>query len=189
LAPEHQPVHFLFSGSRHATTKADSGGIQVSSKKNDHTLLHLGIGSISIPTAQFATMALPSLTSLEDCADFSKAVEPFIPQLYDLPQKLLENALSPGGLLELYKETNPLVSGFAFSLFAGAVFLVVSEANRNYSQVDRMWSLLPTLYNAHFLAWSHLHDLSTDRLNIVLLWSVIWSVCNAFDPRCRRLRS
>ena len=122
-------------------------------------------------------MALPSLKALEDCADFSQSVEPFLPQLYELPRKLLENALSSDGLLQLYKDTNPLVSGFAFSLFAAAVFLVVSEANRNYSQVDRMWSLLPTMYNAHFAVWSHLHNLPSQRLNLILLWSAAWSVC------------
>lgn len=124
-----------------------------------------------------ATMAIPVLKSLEECADFSKTVEPYIAQFYELPQRLIASGGSPHDLLTLYKSTNPLVSGFAFSLFLGCVFLVVSEFNRNYSQVDRMWSLLPTIYNAHFAVWTHLNELPTQRVDLVLFWSVLWSVC------------
>lgn len=126
-------------------------------------------------------MALPHFLKLEDCADWSKTVEPFLPQLYELPYRLLDHITSPHDLLELYKQTNPLVSGFAFSLFAGVVFLVVSEANRNYSQVDRMWSLLPTIYNVHYKVWAELNNVSSPRLNLVLLWSVVWSARLTFN--------
>jgi hypothetical protein len=121
-------------------------------------------------------MALPVLHSLEDCADFSKAVAPFLPQLYDLPVKLLDVVAGRESLLQLYTETNPLVSGFAVSVFLGAVFLVVAEINRNYSQVDRAWSLLPTLYIAHFDAWARLTGLPARRIDAALLFSAIWSV-------------
>jgi len=121
-------------------------------------------------------MALPTLLALEECSDFSKTVEPFIPQLYALPHKLLDVIVNREGFLKLYLETNPLVSGFAASLFLGAVFLVVSEINRNYSQVDRCWSLLPTLYIAHFDAWARLAGLPSRRLDAALLFSTVWSV-------------
>ena len=85
-------------------------------------------------------MALPTLLTLEDCADYSKTVEPFLPQLYSLPEKLLDVVTSRQSISSLYIETNPLVSGFAISVFLGAVFLVASEINRNYSQVDRFWT-------------------------------------------------
>ena len=101
-------------------------------------------------------MALPTLLALEDCADYSKTVEPFLPQLYSLPEKLLDVVARRQSLSSLYIETNPLVSGFAFSIFLGAVFLVASEINRNYSQVDRFWSLLPTFYIAHFDLWARM---------------------------------
>ncbi len=123
-------------------------------------------------------MALPSLKSLQDCAEYSKVVEPYLPQLYELPWQAYYTATnSDASLLDLYKNTNPLLSGFSFSIFLAAVFLTVSEANRNYSQVDRVWSLLPTLYNAHFAIWSHLNKLPSQRVDLVLLWSVLWSVC------------
>ncbi|KAI5926575.1 hypothetical protein F4810DRAFT_545012 [Camillea tinctor] len=126
-------------------------------------------------------MALPSLQSLEDCAEYSKAVESFLPQLYELPWKVVDAVSNRDSLLDLYASTNPLISGFAFSLFLGAIFLAVSEFNRNYSQVDRMWSLLPTIYNAHFAAWSHLNNLSSQRLDLVLLWSLAWSARLTFN--------
>lgn len=121
-------------------------------------------------------MALPSVRTLEDCADYSQVIEPYLPQLYELPWKVVDAVSSRGSLLELYKNTNPLMSGLGFSIFLGFIFLVASEINRNYSQVDRLWSLLPTIYNAHFAAWSHLNDLPSQRLDLVLLWSVAWSV-------------
>ncbi|XXG96620.1 DNA-binding proteins Bright/BRCAA1/RBP1 and proteins containing BRIGHT domain [Hypoxylon texense] len=81
-------------------------------------------------------MAFPSVRTLEDCADYSKVVEPYLPQLYELPWKVIDVVSTRGSLLELYKNTNPLVSGLGFSIFLGVIFLVASEVNRNYSQVD-----------------------------------------------------
>jgi len=127
-------------------------------------------------------MALPTLLALEDCADYSKTVEPFLPQLYSLPEKLLDVVANRQSLSSLYIETNPLVSGFAISVFLGAVFLVASEINRNYSQVDRFWSLLPTFYIAHFDLWARLAGVPSQRIDAALLFSTIWSV-SWFEPR------
>jgi steroid 5-alpha reductase family enzyme len=121
-------------------------------------------------------MTLPALISLEECSDWSKTVEPFIPQLYDLPKRLFETVQTGGSLLEVYKTTNPLISGFAFSVFLGAVFLVAAEINRNYSQVDRFWSLLPTFYIAHFDIWARLTGVPHQRIDLALLFSTLWSV-------------
>lgn len=126
-------------------------------------------------------MALPVLHALEDCSDLSKAVKPFIPQLYALPGKLLDVVGGRESLLKLYTETNPLISGFAFSVLLGAVFLVVAEVNRNYSQVDRCWSILPTLYIAHYDLWARLVGLPTQRIDAVLLFSTIWSVSPKYN--------
>lgn len=121
-------------------------------------------------------MALPVVHTLEECADFSRVVKPFIPQLYELPSKLLDVFAGRESLVQLYTDTNPVISGFGISVFLGAVFLVVAEINRNYSQVDRCWSLLPTLYIAHFDAWARLTGLSSRRIDAALLFSTIWSV-------------
>lgn len=121
-------------------------------------------------------MALPVLKSLEDCGDFSKTVEPFIPQLYALPGQLRDAITSPEQLKLVYLTTNPLISGFAASLVFGAIFLVVSEANRNYSQVDRMWSILPNLYVCHLAVWARLAGLNHSRIDLIAVFTTIWSV-------------
>ncbi|KAF0326417.1 hypothetical protein K4K61_004521 [Colletotrichum sp. SAR11_59] len=117
-------------------------------------------------------MALPSISSLEDCSDWAKAAEPFIPQLLDLPRRI---AASPQSLPQIYLETNPLVSGFAFSLFIGFLALVVSEYNRNYSQIDRLWSLLPNWYIVHMAAWAHLNGIPAQRLILTAVATTLWS--------------
>lgn len=119
---------------------------------------------------------LPALVSLEDCADFAKTVKPFVPQLYELPGRFVETVRTGGSVAELYRTTNPLVTGFAISILLGAVFLVVAEVNRNYSQVDRCWSLLPTFYIAHFDLWARLTGVPHQRVDAALLFSTLWTV-------------
>ncbi|KAK0859205.1 hypothetical protein LTS02_009390 [Friedmanniomyces endolithicus] len=121
-------------------------------------------------------MALPIIKSLTDCADYSKTIEPYIPQLAALPSNLYAAASSTDSLQHLYASTNPAVSGFAFSLALFPIFLIVSEVNKNYSQVDRVWSILPTLYNAHFAIWARVNGLPTQKVDNVLAFSVIWTM-------------
>lgn len=122
-------------------------------------------------------MALPSIQSLEDGASWSTTVAPFVDQLYMLPRQVLAAGFDVDAQLKLYTATNPAISGFAISVFLGAVFLVVSEINKNYSQVDRMWSLLPMLYNAHYAYWARLAGVPTQKLDVAFAVSLIWSVC------------
>ncbi len=121
-------------------------------------------------------MSLPVIKTFAGCTDFSTTVTPFIPQLYDLPQQIFRSITNPSALKQLYISTNPLISAFAFSLFLFPIFLIVSEVNKNYSEVDRCWSLLPTVYNVHFVIYAHAAGLSTRRLDSLLVCSVIWSV-------------
>lgn len=120
---------------------------------------------------------IPAILSIEDCADYSKTVQPFLPQLYALPQVLMNNGANLAGLKDIYLQTNPLVTGFFFSVLLGAVFLAVSELNRNYSQVDRLWSILPNLYVIHFAVWARLAGLPYHRLDLVAIATTAWSVC------------
>ncbi len=99
-----------------------------------------------------------------------------MPQLYDLPQQLLQSWNNPTELQHIYLATNPLISAFAFSLFLAPVFLVISEINKNYSQVDRLWSILPTIYNVHYDIYAHLSGLDTQRLDHLIAFSTVWSV-------------
>lgn len=124
-------------------------------------------------------MSLPVVRSLSDCGDIYKTVLPYVPQLYDLPTQIFQSINNQQALKVLYISTNPLISAFAFSLFLAPIFLIASEVNRNYSQVDRFWSILPTLYNAHFVLYAHAAGLPTRRLDTLLLFSGIWSVCSS----------
>lgn len=121
-------------------------------------------------------MAVPALLSFPDTVDWSKTVEPYISQLYEQPSKLLDVLQSRQSITVLYLQTNPLISGLGVSILLGAVFLVVAEINKNYSQVDRCWSILPTLYIAHFDLWARLSGISSQRIDVLLLFSTLWSV-------------
>lgn len=125
--------------------------------------------------AQYSA-ALPLVSKLVDCADYSKTVAPFKYQLYNLPGLLLD-----AGLTDVYASTNPVISGLAFSLAIAPIFFIVSEANKNYSQVDRVWSILPTLYNAHFWFWARLNGESSLRLDAIFAISTIWSARLTFN--------
>jgi len=125
-------------------------------------------------------MALPVIKTVTDCSDFQKTVLPYLPQLYDLPQQLLQSYNNPTELRNIYLATNPLISALSFSLFLAPVFLIISEINRNYSQVDRMWSILPTIYNAHYVVYAHLSGLPTTRLDNLIAFSCVWSVSGKF---------
>ncbi|KAF7187422.1 Uncharacterized protein HII31_11311 [Pseudocercospora fuligena] len=127
-----------------------------------------------IPAA--ADMALPVVKTLADCADYKKTFEPFLPQLYDLPNKVYESIGDVEALKQLYVSTNPAISGLAWCIAAFPVFLLVAEINKNYSQVDRVWSILPTLFNLHYALWARLNGLSTQRVDHVLAFSVLWSM-------------
>ncbi|PSS03799.1 hypothetical protein BD289DRAFT_97607 [Coniella lustricola] len=120
-------------------------------------------------------MALPALQSFEDCADWAKTIEPYIPQLYELPSRLVDVVQGRQSLADVYTQTNPAISGFAISIALGSIFLVVAEANRNYSQVDRCWSLLPTFFIAHFDLWARLTGAPTTRIDMILLFGTVWS--------------
>lgn len=126
-------------------------------------------------------IALPAIKTLQECTDFSQTVQPFIPQLRALPRKIVESWSSPHELMKIYLSTNPLITAFAISLFLFPIFLIASEINKNYSQVDRFWSLLPTIYNAHFVTYAHLLGLPTKRLDLLLVVSTLWSLRLTFN--------
>jgi hypothetical protein len=127
-------------------------------------------------------MALPVVKTLADCSDFYLTVLPYTSQLYDLPQQLFRSWFNRAELQNIYLTTNPLVSAFAFSIFLAPIFLIVSEINKNYSQVDRCWSILPTVYNAHYTIYARMNGLPTQRLDNLLLFSAVWSVSTSLLP-------
>jgi hypothetical protein len=128
-----------------------------------------------------AGVAMPIIKTLTDCASYSTTVEPYVPQLYALPEQILANIGDLEALKNIYASTNPIISGFAFSLALFPIFLVVSEVNRNWSQVDRVWSILPTLYHIHYAVWARMNGLETQRVDNVMAFSVLWSIRLTFN--------
>jgi steroid 5-alpha reductase family enzyme len=129
-------------------------------------------------------LSLPSLKSVSECADFSLTAQPYIPQLLELPYNVRSIASSNTKLHDLsllYLNTNPLVSSFAFALALSALVLILAEVNRNYSQVDRLWSILPALYIGHYTAWAHANGLPTQRLDNVAVFGAVWSTRLTFN--------
>lgn len=126
-------------------------------------------------------IALPAVKTLTDCADYAKTFEPFLPQLYALPHLVYTSLGDLDSLVTIYASTNPAISGLAFCIAAFPVFFLVAEINKNYSQVDRVWSLLPTFFNIHYALWARLNGLPTQRIDNVLAFSVIWSVRLTFN--------
>lgn len=123
-----------------------------------------------------AATAIPLLSSIEDCASWNKTVAPFVPQLFELPYRIRDNIGSLDGLRQVYVETNPLISGFALSLALAVVFFLAAEFNRNYSQVDRAWSVLPNLYVLHMVLWARMAGVPSQRLEFMASATTMWSV-------------
>jgi steroid 5-alpha reductase family enzyme len=131
-------------------------------------------------------MALPVVHTALECSDFFQTVWPYANQLSALPQIYLESITNTAALRQIYLDTNPLITAFAFSLALAPIFLLVSEVNKNYSQVDRVWSILPTIYNAHYALYAHMMGIETKRLDTVLVASLLWSVCvYAYESRAQ----
>ncbi|RPB15397.1 DUF1295-domain-containing protein [Morchella conica CCBAS932] len=123
--------------------------------------------------------ALPQISHLEEITSYSHTIAPYLHQLslaHVLP--LLRREVSP---TEWYLSTNPLISGVTFALFIASVVLVASELNRNYSQIDRLWSLLPAIYIGHFALYARLSGLNTERLDTLLMFGCLWGARLTFN--------
>ena len=136
-------------------------------------------------------MALPLVKVLGDCVDYGKTVSAFVPQLQELPQQMLNSFSGSQSFVDVYTSTNPLISAFAFSLFLAPIFLVVSEVNGNYSQVDRVWSMLPTFYTLHYATFARLIGQPTARTDLALAATMFWTVSHALraSPDCALLNA
>lgn len=124
-----------------------------------------------------ANLPLPKLESLADCTSLQFTVLPYLTQLQWLPASLREAGLDLESLKAVYLATNPLVSALAFGTVLAHILFIAAEINRNYSQVDRFWSILPAVYNVHFAVWARLSGIRTETLDTIAVISVLWSVC------------
>lgn len=123
-----------------------------------------------------ASLPLPRVESLVDLTSFELTVLPYLSQLQWLPDSLREAGTDVYSLRALYLATNPLISALAFGGVLAGLFFIAAEINRNYSQVDRFWSILPALYNVHFALWARLSGIQTHTLDTIAAISVLWSV-------------
>jgi steroid 5-alpha reductase family enzyme len=128
-------------------------------------------------------MALPTVQTIHEITEFSKTVSPFLHQLspsHVLP--LLRGEIAPK---EWYLSTNPLMTAILFALTLSVLTFISAEINRNYSQVDRLWSMLPALYIAHFTTFAHMKELDTQRLDTLATFATLWGVCISFSKPSR----
>lgn len=120
-------------------------------------------------------MALPVVKNVLECADYSSTLEPYLHQLRPLAGIYAESITNAVALKQIYLDTNPAITSIAFSIAIAPIFLVVSEINKNYSQVDRVWSILPTIHHLHYLLYAYLSGHNYIRIGGVALASTIWS--------------
>ena len=76
-------------------------------------------------------------------------------------------------VIELYKTTDPLTTAL---WVAGALALlcwVLSLITKEYSWVDRLWSITPVLFAVHFAGYARFNDA---RLNLMAALAVLWGV-------------
>ena len=73
----------------------------------------------------------------------------------------------------LYQATDPLVTAFWASLGFAALCWVLSVFTREYSWVDRLWSITPVIYAVHFAAYVGFTDA---RLNLMAALVTLWGV-------------
>ncbi|KAI8094805.1 hypothetical protein BDF21DRAFT_331558 [Thamnidium elegans] len=74
-----------------------------------------------------------------------------------------------------YKDTDPLVSALYLTTILISVHYVMSEVTKNYSQVDRAWSILPAVYAWHFTIHDYvLHKSFHPRLLTASVLISIW---------------
>jgi hypothetical protein len=126
--------------------------------------------------------SLPNPLSLSAAASYELTVEPYWAALQAYPEALLEALQSKAplqALATLYTTTNPLLSGAALAIGLIPIFFVVSEINHNYSQVDRVWSILPIIFNAQYALWKRLAspvNEGVSRVDAVAVVSFVWGV-------------
>ncbi len=77
------------------------------------------------------------------------------------------------GLLEVYRTTDPLVSALWMAGGFALLCWVLSLVTKEYSWVDRLWSITPALFAVHFAGHVGFSD---SRLNLMAGLAVLWGV-------------
>ena len=125
--------------------------------------------------------AIPAVKTLSASADFN-LVLPYLSDLTPTLWSLVDAAkASPADVAAWYLRTNPLLTGLVASVLIGFAVWVVSEVARNYSQVDRLWSLLPLAYVLHFDLWARRSGVPSARLDLAAFCVACWSARLTFN--------
>lgn len=77
------------------------------------------------------------------------------------------------GLLDLYSKTDPLLSALWLCAAFSVLCWLLSVLTREYSWVDRLWSITPVIYAGHFAAHAGFDDA---RLNVMALLVALWGL-------------
>jgi len=80
--------------------------------------------------------------------------------------------------INFYCKVNADASGFIISLIFSFICWFLSKLTRNYSWVDRFWSIIPTLFTYHYNFHSHycFNQKFNSRSLIISLLSTLWSI-------------
>ena len=77
------------------------------------------------------------------------------------------------GILELYETTDPLKTALWVAGGFALLCWVLSLITKEYSWVDRLWSITPPLFAVHFAAYDGFDDA---RLDLMAALAVLWGV-------------
>ncbi|KAF1816190.1 DUF1295 domain-containing protein [Eremomyces bilateralis CBS 781.70] len=129
-----------------------------------------------LPGLLFTIPVIKNATDVPDLVAWEHSVQPFLDWLLLILGHLMNDVHSLQDLKFLYLSINPFVSGLGMALLPAPIFFLRSELTGNYSVVDRLWSILPVLFNAHFALWSYWNALNPGRNTALFLCSVIWGI-------------
>ena len=74
-------------------------------------------------------------------------------------------------MIELYRNTDPLISSLWIAAGFAMLCWVLSLITKEYSWVDRLWSITPPLFSVHFAGAASFEDA---RLNLMAGLTVLW---------------
>ena len=76
-------------------------------------------------------------------------------------------------MIELYRNTDPLISSLWIAGGFALLCWVLSLITKEYSWVDRLWSITPPLFSVHFAGAGSFED---PRLNLMAALTLLWGV-------------
>ncbi|KAK6356979.1 hypothetical protein TWF718_001312 [Orbilia javanica] len=117
--------------------------------------------------------AIPSFSNILEIAQSSPNVLQLLQGAINGVQQVAAGELD---FFTFYKQTDPLATTALFSIILSVFVFILSEITRNFSQVDRLWSILPAVYIVHYSVWANINNLRTDRVDTVAVVSIIWSI-------------